>query len=388
MIYLDNAATTPLDERVLEKMMPFLTGLCGNAGTAYGPGRDARNALERARGQVAALCGVRPEEILFTSGGTESDNQALRMGLKASGRRGIIVSAIEHPAVLRTAESLQKEGARLTVLPVNSEGFVEPETLKNALSGDTGIVSIMTANNEIGTIQPIRELADLTHAAGALFHTDAVQAFGQIPVNVDDLGADLLSASAHKLYGPKGVGMLYVRRGIPLLPLITGGGQERGRRSGTENIPGIVGFGEACRLAAEEMEARNAAKSALQELFFDRLLSENPHAILNGGRSNRLPGNVNISLPGASGETMLILLDQKGICASSGSACATGSVEPSHVLLALGRSAFEAKGSLRLTFSEHNTAEEVHLVCDVIREEAARLRAMSLPYEEYCRAGK
>ncbi len=386
MIYMDCAATTPTDPLVLEEMLPYFNEKFGNASSATRLGSAGKQAIRTAREQAAALIGALPEEIFFTSGGTESDNWALRLGVRAgkSGRH-IIVSAVEHPAVLRTAEDLAREGYRLTVLPVDAEGTVLPETLRSAMCEDTVLVSVMTANNEVGTIEPIRELAQIAHEGGALFHTDAVQAFGQIPLNAEELGADLLSASAHKIFGPKGTGLLYVKKGVRLDAFLTGGGQERGRRSGTENVPGIVGFGKACALAAQRMEEAIRVKRSLRELFWEHLLTENPHVLVSGSRENRLPGNVHICLPGIEGETLLILLDQKGICASSGSACSAGALEPSHVLTAMGRKAIEAKGSLRLTFSEHNTAEEVLEVCELIRVQTARLRELSLPYEEYCK---
>jgi cysteine desulfurase len=348
---MDCAATTPTDPLVLEEMLPYFNEKFGNASSATRLGSAGKQAIRTAREQAAALIGALPEEIFFTSGGTESDNWALRLGVRAgkSGRH-IIVSAVEHPAVLRTAEDLAREGYRLTVLPVDAEGTVLPETLRSAMCEDTVLVSVMTANNEVGTIEPIRELAQIAHEGGALFHTDAVQAFGQIPLSVGELGADLLSASAHKIFGPKGTGLLYVKKGVRLDAFLTGGGQERGRRSGTENVPGIVGFGKACALAAQRMEEAIRVKRSLRELFWEHLLTENPHVLVSGSRENRLPGNVHICLPGIEGETLLILLDQKGICASSGSACSAGALEPSHVLTAMGRKAIEAKGSLRLTF--------------------------------------
>lgn len=378
MIYMDNAATTRVAPEVIEAMLPYFTEHYGNPSTIYRAGSEAKRAVSRARGEIAALIGALPEELYFTSGGSEADNWALKAVAEAYADRGrhIITTKIEHHAVLRTCEWLEQRGYEVTYLDVDADGLVDPEAVEAAIRPDTILISVMTANNEIGTIEPIAELGRIAHAGGVLFHTDAVQAFGQISLDAVELQVDLLSASAHKLNGPKGVGCLYIRNGVKIRQLIHGGAQERGRRAGTENVPGIVGFGRAAALAGERMSARAEAETALRDYLIRRLTGEIPDCRLNGHPTRRLPGNVNVSIPGIEGESLLIRLDMAGICASSGSACSSGSLDPSHVLLAIGHTDAEARGSLRLTVSEENTMEEADRVADAVAEIAGELRSM------------
>ena len=359
MIYLDNAATTRLTEPVLKAMLPFLTSVYANPSASYGFARSAGMAVERAREQCASVIGARPEEIVFTGSGSEADNWALRSALLLTGKRRILTTKIEHHAILRCCEQLQREGKSVAYLDVDKEGVVSPEAVRRALTDDTALVSVMSANNEIGTIQPLREIGEICRARGILFHTDAVQAYGHIPLNVGEMNIDLLSASAHKLHGPKGVGLLYIRNGLALPPFIRGGAQEGGRRAGTTNTAGVVGFGAAAERAGNAMEASSAQVAGLRDAFMARILTEIPGARLNGHPSRRLPGNVNISFAGINGAELLMLLDRQGVCASTGAACSAGSRAPSHVLTAIGRTRAQANGAIRLSLSEETTQEEL-----------------------------
>lgn len=386
-IYLDNAATTMMEKETVEAMLPYFTQYYGNPASIYSFAGEAKKAVSESRRTIAEFIGAGEEEIYFTSGGSESDNWALKATAEAYAAKGkhIITSKIEHHAILHTCEWLEKNGFSVTYLDVDKEGFVAPETLKAAIRPDTILVSIMTANNEIGTIEPIKELADITHEAGALFHTDAVQAFGHIPINVDEAGIDMLSASGHKIGGPKGVGILYIRKGVKIRSFIHGGAQERSRRAGTHNVPGIVGFGKAVNLAKESLKDRIGYESGLRDYLIDRVLKEIPYVRLNGPKENRLPNNASFCFRFIEGESLLILLDQNGICGSSGSACTSGSLDPSHVLLAIGLPHEIAHGSLRLTLSEHTTKEEINYTVDKLVEIVARLRSMSPLYEDFVR---
>ena len=379
MIYADNAATTKMSDAAIRAMVSQMNDSWGNPSSLYTHGQQAKESLENARERVAAVIGASPREIIFTSGGSEADNQAIRSAAaigRKNGKMHIVSSAFEHHAVLHTLEALKKEGFEITLLDVHGDGLVVPSEVEAAIRDDTCLVTIMYANNEIGTIQPIREIGSICRGKGVLFHTDAVQAVGHIPVNVEDDFIDLLSASAHKFHGPKGVGFLYARKGIRLTNLIEGGAQERGKRAGTENVPGIAAMAVALEEAAGKM-AQNAAH--LTEMR-DRLiagLNEIPHGALNGDQTHRLPGNVNFCFEGIEGESLLLLLDDKGICASSGSACTSGSLDPSHVLLAIGRVHDVAHGSLRLSIGEDITAEEIDYIVQSVKEVTAYLRGFS-----------
>lgn len=377
-IYLDNAATTRMKEEVLQEMLPFFRETYANPSAIYGFAGEAKRAVRLARERAAALIGAKPTEIFFTGSGTESDNWALRSVAETCAEKGkhIIVSAIEHHAVLHTCRYLEKQGCEVTYLPVDEDGKVRPETLEKAVRPDTVLVSVMAANNEIGTLEPLAEISRIAHGQGALFHTDAVQAYGHVPLDVGEMEIDLLSASGHKLGGPKGVGILYCRENLRLQPLLHGGAQERGRRAGTLNVPGIVGFGKAAALAGQSLQERMERESRLRDYLIDRVLAEIPHTRLNGHRQNRLPGNVHFCFRDIEGESLLILLDQKGICGSGGSACTSGALDPSHVLLALGLSPEIARGSLRLTLSEENTMEELDNTVEALKEIVERLRAL------------
>lgn len=383
-IYMDNAATTRVTEPVFEAMRPYFCEIFGNPSSVHAFGREARKAVEQARRQVAAALGAQVGEIYFTGSGTEADNWALRGAAYAQKARGrhIITTQIEHHAVLHAAEQLEKEGFEVTYLPVDEDGVVSLEALEKALRPDTTLVSIMAANNEIGAIQPIREAAKLAKAHGALFHTDAVQAIGCVPIDVKADGIDLLSLSGHKFHAPKGVGALYIRSGVKLQRLIYGGAQEKTQRGGTENVASIVGMGKAIELAMESMESRNAYVSGLRDRLIEGILRRIPETRLNGHRTQRLSGNVNVSIRYIEGEALLLSLDMKGIAGSSGSACTSGSLDPSHVLLAIGLPHEIAHGSLRLSLSEENTAEEVDYTIDALVEIVERLRAMSPLYEK------
>ena len=383
-IYMDNAATTRVTEPVFEAMRPYFCEIFGNPSSVHAFGREARKAVEQARRQVATALGAQAGEIYFTGSGTEADNWALRGAAYAQKARGrhIITTQIEHHAVLHAAEQLEKEGFEVTYLPVDGDGVVSLEALEKALRPDTTLVSIMAANNEIGAIQPIREAAKLAKAHGALFHTDAVQAIGCVPIDVKADGIDLLSLSGHKVHAPKGVGALYIRSGVKLQRLIYGGAQEKTQRGGTENVASIVGMGKAIELAMESMESRNAYVSGLRDRLIEGILRRIPETRLNGHRTRRLSGNVNVSIRYIEGEALLLSLDMKGIAGSSGSACTSGSLDPSHVLLAIGLPHEIAHGSLRLSLSEENTAEEVDYTIDALVEIVERLRAMSPLYEK------
>jgi cysteine desulfurase len=380
MVYLDHSATTPLDPEVLQAMMPYLTEEFGNASSVYGLGQRARQAIDQARDEVAAFYGVAAKEVIFTSGGTEGDNLAFRGIAARNADRGrhVITSTIEHDAVLRSAEALERDGFEVTRLPVDRFGLVDPQTLREALRPDTILVSIMHANNEIGTIEPIRELVGVTRErSDAYFHTDAVQSTGKIPVRVDQLGVDLLSMSAHKLHGPKGVGGLIARSGVRLEPQLLGGGHERNRRAGTENVAGIVGLAKAVGIAHRDMDKNTAHLTALRDRLIEGVLDRIPRAELTGHPQRRLPHHASFLFQGVEGESLLLQLDMEGIAASSGSACTSGSLEASHVILALGYPQERALGSLRLSVGKGNTNAEIDLVLDRLPAMVGRLRAMA-----------
>jgi len=389
-IYFDNAATTRVTEPVMEAMAPYFCELYGNPSSVHAFGREARKAVETARRQVAEALKAQPAEIYFTGCGTESDNWAIRGTAYARKEKGrhIITSAIEHHAVLHTCEQLEKEGFEVTYLPVDEHGIVQPETLEKALRDDTILVTIMAANNEIGTIQPIVKLAELAHARGALFHTDAVQAIGNMHFDVKAMGIDMLSLSGHKFHAPKGIGVLYVRKGVKLLRLINGGSQECKQRAGTENLASIVGIGKAIELATADIDGHNAQLSAIRDHIIERVMKEIPYVKLNGHPEKRLPGNVNLCFRFIEGEALLLSLDVKGIAGSSGSACTSGSLDPSHVLLAIGLPHEIAHGSLRLSLCEENTMEEADYVVDSLVEIVGRLRAMSPLYDDFVKENK
>ncbi|MGE5417662.1 MAG: cysteine desulfurase NifS [Acidobacteriota bacterium] len=381
-IYMDHSATTPVDPEVFQAFNPYYYDSYGNPSSVHSAGQIARKGVEQARDSIALLINASPEEIIFTSGGTEADNQAIIGYLEAKGKPGdhIITSAIEHHAVLETCQYLSKQGYELTILPVDKYGQVSPGELRRALRSDTKLVSIMHANNEIGTIQPIKELAAAAHEVGAVFHTDAVQTVGRIAVDVKDLGVDMLSASAHKLYGPKGIGCLYLKKGLRVKSRLHGGGQERKMRAGTENVPGIVGFGKAAEIARRDM-TKNADKlTAMAQRLADGLLNAVPNSFVTGHPVRRLPGHVSMCFEFVEGESILLMLDMEGIMASSGSACTSGSLEPSHVLLALGLPHEIAHGSVRLTMGKGNTDADVDHVLDVLPGIISRLREMSPLY--------
>ena len=379
IIYLDHAATTPVAPAVLEAMLPFFREKFANPSSLYGPAREVRRAIDQARDTVARVLGARSSEIIFTSGGTESDNLAIKGVAFANRHRGnhIITSRVEHHAVLHTCEYLEKFGFRVTYLPVDRTGLVDLNALEDALDDQTILVSLMYANNEVGTIQPIKEIAQLLRPRGIIFHTDAVQAAGALPLNVDDLGVDLLSLSAHKFYGPKGAGVLYVRRGVTFWPQQHGGGQERGRRAGTENVPGIVGLAKALELAEQNRPQYVAHCQALRDRLIQGVLERIPGAVLTGHPTQRLPNNASFCLEGIDAESLLLMLDRRGVCASSGSACTSGSLEPSHVLLAMGIQSPLALGSLRLTVGLDNTPEQIDRALDILVESVQKLRALT-----------
>ena len=387
MIYMDNAATTRMSERAFEAMRPFFMEQFANAAGTYSFANASKEAVETARAQVAKVIGAKANEIFFTCGGTESDNWALKGVMQANAAKGkhLIISAIEHHAILHSADALKKQGYDVTVLPVDSDGVVSAAAVEAAIRPDTVLVSIMAANNEIGTVEPVAEIGAVCRAHGVLFHTDAVQAFAHIPLDVNEMNIDLLSASGHKFHGPKGVGFLYVRRGVRLAAFMDGGAQEKKRRAGTTNVAGIVGMGAAAEEAAANMEASMAKVSAIRDHMIARIENEIPHAKLNGHRESRLPGNVNFCFRFIEGEGMLMLLDANGICASSGSACTSGSLDPSHVLLALGLPHEIAHGSLRLSICESTTMEDADKAVDALLEIIPRLRSMSPLYEDFVR---
>ena len=390
MIYMDNAATTRLSERAFEAMRPYMMEQYANAAGTYSFAAASSEAIEKARAQVAAVIGARSSEIFFTSGGTESDNWALKGVAQANAAKGrhLIISAIEHHAILHSAKALEKQGWALTILPVDADGMVDPAAVEAAIRPDTVLVSIMAANNEIGTIEPLEAIGEVCHRHGVLFHTDAVQAFAHIPLDVDQMHIDLLSASAHKFHGPKGVGFLYVRKGVKLAPFMDGGAQEKKRRAGTSNVPGIVGMGAAAQEAAAAMNETMAKVAAVRDHIIARIEKEIPYAKLNGHRTQRLPGNVNFCFRFVEGEGMLMLLDDQGICASSGSACTSGSLDPSHVLLAIGLPHEIAHGSLRLSLSEETTLADADAAVDALCGIIPRLRSMSPLYEDFVRSTK
>ena len=378
-IYADNAATTRLSDTALNAMLPYLQGEYGNPSSLHSVGQRAQEALTEARARIAARLGCQPTEVIFTSGGSEADNQAIRSVAafgKLKGKTHIISTAFEHHAVLHTLEALEKEGFTVTLLDVHEDGMVSAQQVEEAITPETCLVTIMYANNEIGTVQPIAEIGEVCRRHGVLFHTDAVQAVGHLPVNVAEQNIDLLSLSAHKFHGPKGIGVLYARRGVPIFPLIHGGAQERGRRGGTENIPAIVGMAAALDEACDHLEEDTAQLCALRERLIAGL-SQIPHSVLNGHREHRLPGTVNFCFEGIEGESLLLLLDDKGVYASSGSACTSGSLDPSHVLLAIGRPHEIAHGSLRLSLSPDTTEEEVDYMVEAVTDVVAYLRSIS-----------
>lgn len=387
MIYLDNAATTRTAPEAVDAMMPYLTEQYGNPSAIYSLGSAAKKAVNQAKRTIAGCIGAKQEEIYFTAGGTESDNWALKAAAEAYGEMGrhIITSKIEHHAILHTCEYLEGKGYEVTYLDVDRDGLVDPAALEAAIRPDTILISIMYANNEVGTMEPIEEIGAIARAHGVLFHTDAVQAFGQVPIDVEALHIDMLSASGHKMNGPKGIGFLYVRSGLKLKSFLHGGAQERNRRAGTENVPGIAGLEAAAVRALDRMGKKAEKEIRLRDYLIDRIEREIPYCRLNGHRTKRLPGNVNFSFRFAEGESILIMLDMKGICASSGSACTSGSLDPSHVLLAMGLEQEEAHGSLRLTLSEENTKEELDLTAEELKRIVSRLRAMSPQYADFVR---
>ena len=390
VVYLDNAATTKTSPKVVEAMLPYFSENYGNPSSIYSIGGTAKLAVDEARAAVAKSIGAKPEEIYFTAGGSESDNWAIKMVAENLSKKGrhIITSAIEHHAVLHTCEYLEKQGYEVTYVGVDEDGIIKLDELEAAIRPDTILITVMAANNEIGTLQPIREIGAVAKKHGVLFHTDAVQAFGHCPINMDEDNIDMLSASGHKINGPKGVGFLYVRKGVRLTNLIHGGQQERGRRAGTENVPGIVGLGAAANEAVEKMEARAVYEAKLRDYMIERILKEIPYCRLNGHPSKRLPNNVNVSIRFIEGEALLMMLDMKGICASSGSACTSGSLDPSHVLLAIGLPHAIAHGSLRMSLSDETTKEDVDYTVDALKKIVERLRGMSPLYEDFVKLGR
>lgn len=390
VIYLDNAATTKTAPEVVDAMLPYFTDNFWNPSSVYSVATGNKDVITRQRENIAQILNAKTEEIYFTAGGSESDNWALKATAQAYKQKGnhIITTKIEHHAILHTAEYLESQGFEVTYLDVDEDGVVSLDELKAAIRPTTILISVMFANNEIGTIQPIREVGKIAKEHGILFHTDAVQAFGQLPIDVDELGIDMLSASGHKLNGPKGIGFLYIRKGVKIRSFVHGGAQERKRRAGTENVPGIVGLGTAARRAADTMQERTKKEIELRDYLIGRIEAEIPYCRLNGHRTKRLPNNVNFSFRFIEGESLLIMLDMQGICASSGSACTSGSLDPSHVLLAIGLPHEIAHGSLRMTLSEETTKEELDFVVDKLKEIVDRLRGMSPLYEDFIKKNK
>jgi len=386
-IYLDHSATTYVKPEVVEAMMPYFTNKFGNASSVYSIGRESKKAIEEARERVAMALGAQPREIFLTGSGTEADNWAIKGVAYANKSKGnhIITTAIEHHAVLHTCQYLESDGFEVTYLPVDENGLVSSEQVRNAIKPNTILITIMFANNEIGTIQPIEDIGRIARERGVIFHTDAVQAIGNIPINVQQMNIDLLSLSAHKFYGPKGVGALYIRKGTKIISFLHGGAQERGRRASTENVPGIVGLGKAIELAVKNLPQYNKKLTELRDRTIEEIMKRVPFVRLNGDRHKRLPGNVNFSFEFIEGESLLLMLDMKGIAASSGSACTSGSLDPSHVLLAIGLPHEIAHGSLRITFGDENTQEDVDYLLETIPMIVERLRQMSPLYEN---AGK
>lgn len=384
-IYLDNAATTKTSQEVVDAMLPYFTENYGNASSIYEVGQRSKEAITTAREDIAKVLGAKTEEIYFTAGGSEADNWALKAAFEAYSKKGnhIITTKIEHHAILHTCEYLEKKGAEITYLDVDENGLVNLDELQKAIRPETILISIMFANNEIGTIEPVKEIGMIAKEHGVLFHTDAVQAFGQVPIDVDEMNIDMLSSSAHKINGPKGIGFLYIRKGVKIRSFVHGGAQERKRRAGTENVPGIVGYGVAAKRAAETMEVRTAKERELRDYFIDRVLKEIPYVKLNGDPVKRLPNNINLSFRFVEGESLLIMLDMKGIAASSGSACTSGSLDPSHVLLAIGLPHEIAHGSLRLTLGEDTTKEDLGYTLEQLKEIIGKLRDLSPLYEDF-----
>jgi len=390
MIYLDNAATTPTRPEVVEEMLPYFTEKFGNPSSVYSFAAKNKSVVTKARETIAQSLGANTADIYFTAGGSESDNWALKATAEAYKEKGnhIITSKIEHHAILHTCEYLEKQGFEVTYIDVDENGVLKLDELKKAIRPTTILISVMFANNEIGTIQPIKEIGEIAKENGILFHTDAVQAYGQLAINVDELNIDMLSASGHKLNGPKGIGFLYIRKGLKLRSFVHGGAQERHRRAGTENVPGIVGLGKAVEIAMATLEERQKKEIELRDYLIDSILNKVPYTRLNGHRTNRLPNNANFSFQFIEGESLLIMLDMQGICGSSGSACTSGSLDPSHVLLAIGLPHEIAHGSLRLTLSERNTKEEMDYVVEKVSEIVEKLRSMSPLYEDFVKENK
>lgn len=387
LIYLDHAATTYVRPEVLEEMMPYFGVKYGNASSIYSIGRESKRAIEEARERVARAIGAQTREIYFTGSGTEADNWALKGVAYANRQKGnhIITTAIEHPAVMQTCKYLESDGFEVTYLPVDEYGMVTADQVREAIKPSTILVSVMIANNEIGTIQPIAEIGKVAREKNVYFHTDAVQAVGSVKINVEEMNIDILSLSGHKFYGPKGAGALYIKKGVKISSFIHGGHQERGRRASTENVPGIVGLGKAIEIAVNRIDEMSAKLTALRDRTIKGLMERIPHTRLNGHPTQRLPGNVNLSFEFIEGESLLLMLDIKGIAASSGSACTSGSLDPSHVLLAIGLPHEIAHGSLRMTFGEDNTDEDVDTILEVVPQIVQRLRDMSPLYEDYCK---
>lgn len=385
LIYLDNAATTKTAQEAVDAMLPYFTEYYGNASSIYSLGAESKKAMTEAREEIAGSIGASAQEIYFTAGGSESDNWALVAAAEAYESKGkhIITSKIEHHAILHTCEYLEKRGFSITYIDVDKNGVLKLDELKKAIRPDTILISVMFANNEIGTIQPIKEIGEIAREHGILFHTDAVQAYGHVQTRVDELPIDMMSASGHKINGPKGIGFLYIRKGVKIRSFVHGGAQERSRRAGTENIPGIVGLAAAVKKNFANMEERTRKETELRDYLIERIEKEIPYCRLNGHRTDRLPNNVNFSFQFIEGESLLIMLDMKGICASSGSACTSGSLDPSHVLLAIGLPHEIAHGSLRMTLSEENTKEEIDFVADELKGIVERLRSMSPLYEDF-----
>ena len=389
-IYLDNAATTKMSDTAIKAMIPYMNEIYGNPSSLHSVGQEANEALQNARERIAKILGCEPREITFTSGGSEADNQAIISAAELGERKGkkhIVSTAFEHHAVLHTLEKLKKEGFEITLLDVHENGLVTAEQVREAIRDDTCLVSVMYANNEIGTIQPISEIGEVCRERGVIFHTDAVQAVGHLHINVKDQNIDMLSLSAHKFHGPKGIGVLYTRKGIPLTTLIEGGAQERGKRAGTENIPAIMGMAAALEEANAKIDENAVKLTALRDKLIVGL-SVIPHSVLNGDYEHRLPSNVSFCFEGIEGESLLLLLDDKGICASSGSACTSGSLDPSHVLLAIGRVHDIAHGSLRLSLSEENTEEEIDYTIKAVKEVVEYLRSISPIWRDLCEGKK
>lgn len=389
-IYMDHSATTAVKSEVLEAMLPYFTEKYGNASSIYSLGRENKKTIDDAREKVAKALNAQPKEIFFTSGGTEADNWALEGIAFANQSKGkhIITSNIEHHAISHTCKFLEKQGFEITYVPVDDKGIIHVEEIEKAIRPDTILISVMFANNEIGTIQPIKEIGALAREKGIYFHTDAVQAIGNIPIDVNDLNIDMLSLSAHKFYGPKGVGVLYIKDGVRIYPFMNGGAQERGKRASTENVAGIVGLGKAIELATEDIDRYNSKLTKLRDRAIKEILEKVSYSRLNGDEKNRLPGNVNISFEFIEGESILLMLDMKGICASSGSACTSGSLDPSHVLLAIGLPHEIAHGSLRLTFGEENTDSDLDYLLETLPPIIEKLRAMSPLYDTFIKNGR